>query len=127
MDVKAREGDLYRVIRVFGCEFALYYGYYDERERQSQYSEPIPIYPDFHALPRYTADGYPFVTAMQDACRHFTGAHAEDGCHGCAHYRHGEEFLGICCHRERRQCPKTMTEHIIMNKRPNNNMEETNA
>lgn len=122
MDVKAREGDLYRVLRVFGREFALHYGYYDERERESRYSEPIPIYPDFHAFPQYTEDGHPFVTAMQDACEHFRGEHPEDGCHGCAHYRHGEEFLGICQHQERRRCHTA--EYTMMNKHPNNDMEE---
>ena len=122
MDVKAREGDLYRVIRTFGHEFALCYGYYDERERDSRYGELLPIYPDFHASPQYTEDGYPFVTAMQDACEHFTGDDPEDGCHGCAHYRHGEEFLGICCHDGRR-CP--MTEYTGMENQPNNTMEET--
>ena len=123
MDVKAREGDLYRVIRAFGHEFALRYGYYDERERDSRYGELLPIYPDFHASPQYTEDGYPFVTAMQDACEHFTGDYPEDGCHGCVCYRHGEEFLGICRHKERRRHPET--EYTMMNDQPNNNMEET--
>lgn len=101
MDVKAREGDLYRVICAFGREFALHYGYYDECERTSRYGEPVPIYPDFRATPCYTADGRPFVTAMQDACEHHEGGDREDGCHGCRHYEQCEEFLGVCKHTKR--------------------------
>ena len=113
MNGRPREGELYRVLCVFGREFRLYYGYYDERERQSRYSEPIPIYPDFRASPQHTEQGQPFVTAMQDACEHFSGERREDGCHGCEHYCHGEEFIGLCKHKARQQ-------------NTHSNMEETN-
>ncbi|MBQ8351208.1 MAG: hypothetical protein IJY20_04080 [Clostridia bacterium] len=103
MQRAAREGELYKVLTVFGISFPLYYGYYDERERDSRYSEPIPIYPDFIKQPRYTANGLPFVTAMQSVCPHYKGQSPEDGCHTCSHYQSGEEFLGICLHEGNRE------------------------
>ena len=62
------EGDLYKVLEAFGKRFEIKYGYYEDFERSDQ--DPIPIYPDFQSNPEYTADGSPFVTQMQDMCRH---------------------------------------------------------
>ena len=42
-----RDGDLYKTVTVHGKTFELRYGYYEEYERESLFSEPIPIYPDF--------------------------------------------------------------------------------
>ena len=61
---KYREGDLYRVLNVHGTAFPLYYGYYEDSERNSPSAEPIPIYPDFLKDPKYTMHGHPFVTKM---------------------------------------------------------------
>lgn len=96
MSERIKEGDLYKMVRVFGVDFELRYGYYDDTERESRYNDPIPIYPDFKRAPRYSEEGYPFVTAMQDACEDFRGRDPESGCYGCSHFRHGEELLGIC-------------------------------
>ena len=96
MSEKITEGALYKRVSVFGVDFELRYGYYDDAERNSRYNDPIPIYPDFRRKPRYSEEGYPFVTAMQDACEHFAGSDREGGCFGCSHFRHGEELLGIC-------------------------------
>ena len=93
---KIRDGDLYKVITVFGKTFELYYGYYDESERYGKYHEPIPIYPSFIQDPLYTGDGYPFVTAMQDICPHFQGSEGEDSCFACRHFVAGEELIGVC-------------------------------
>lgn len=95
-----KEGEIYREIDLHGKRFIIRYGYYDERERQSAYNEPIPIFPDFIALPVYTDDGYPFVTAIQDTCACFEGRCDEDGCHGCKYYECGDDLIGIC------KCPK---------------------
>lgn len=62
MHRKAKEGDLYKILEVFGTRFELYYGYYDEFERFSPFGEPIPIYPDFLSKPIYTMEGVPYVT-----------------------------------------------------------------
>ena len=97
MDSKPREGDVYKVLTAFGKSFTLRYGYYEERERESKWAEPMPIYPDFLKDPTYTEVGEPFVTGQ------FVGKNREDGCFGCEYYRKGDEFLGICvCIRNRK-------------------------
>ncbi|MBQ7343729.1 MAG: hypothetical protein IJW53_03070 [Clostridia bacterium] len=101
---KIRDGDLYKVIRVFGVEFALYYGYYDERDREARFNEPIPIYPNFYDTPAYAADGSPFATEMQDACEYYEGRPDEDTCLFCPHFTRGDEMIGICkCGVRRKQ------------------------
>ena len=34
-----KEGDLYKVITIYGKTFELYYGYYEEKDRYSKYNE----------------------------------------------------------------------------------------
>lgn len=120
-----QEGTLYKILQVQGSVFELYYGYYEERDRQNPAVEPMPIYPDFLNKPQYTGDGYAFVTKMQDACRHYEGKaiHCRD-CGECAYYFHGQELLGICtCQANRRlpvpadahSVPKETTEKTIRN------------
>lgn len=104
---KIRDGDLYKVVTVFGKSFELYYGYYDELEKSSKYTEPIPIYPSFIHEPLYTADGYPFATEMQDICSHFCGSDGEDSCFACRHFQKGEELIGICkCEKRKKSIEK---------------------
>lgn len=92
-----REGDLYKEFTLHGHTFSLYYGYYEERERENPAAEPMPIYPDFLKEPRYTADGFPFVTKMQDACKHYKGRRGKfSECAECEYYLHGDELLGLC-------------------------------
>ena len=97
---KHLDGDIYKRITVFGVSFELKYGYYEEYERQS--GEPVPIYPDFIGEPMYTKDGQPFVTAMQNACMHFSGEDKSLGCYGCKHFSEGEDLIGICRNDKRR-------------------------
>ena len=97
-----KEGDLYKVIHIFGHSFELRYGYYSDTERHGRYSEAVHIYPDFRTVPLYTQDGYPFVTQMQDICRHYDGKENCDDCYSCRHYCHGDDLLGICICRENR-------------------------
>lgn len=100
---KIRDGDLYKVVTVAGVSFELYYGYYDEIERESRFTEPIPIYPSFIDEPVYTDGGYPFATEMQDVCEHFLGRDGEDSCYACRHFVKGDELIGICrCEARRR-------------------------
>ena len=99
-----RDGDLYKVITLYGKRFELRYGYYEEFERSR--GEPIPIYPDFREAPCYTDDGYPFVTAMQTPCEEHCGGDPEYGCHDCLYYKQEEDLLGICvCERNKIQNP----------------------
>lgn len=112
METRAREGDLYKILSICGKNFPLYYGYYDERDRYSKYNDPIPIYPDFSADPQYTAEGIPFVTAMQDACEHYAGHDREGNCESCLHYHECEDLIGICrC--DRRKAAADETDHRI--------------
>ena len=96
-----REGDLYKTLEIFGRRFALYYGYYEEYERERG-EHPIPIYPDFCENPVYTEDGYPFVTQMQAACDRFGDGREDRFCVDCPHYRDGEDLIGICLCEERK-------------------------
>lgn len=96
-----REGELYKELTVHDHTFLIYYGYYEQCDRDDPAVEPMPIYPDFAREPLFTDEGFPFVTKMQDACAHYrgrVGRHAD--CGDCSYYRHGEELLGVCT------CPK---------------------
>lgn len=97
------EGTLYRVIDLHGCQFPIYYGYYDELDRNNPTVDPMPVYPDFIKSPRFTSEGYRFVTKMQDACNYYIGSLVkEKECAECSHYCHGEDLVGICkCQRMR--------------------------
>ena len=96
-----KEGDLFKIIQLYGTTFEIRYGFYEERDRHNRYAEPMEIYPDFIKNPQHTSDGTPFVTAMQNPCALFKGKKDEDStCDDCAFYQHCEEMLGICA------CPK---------------------
>ncbi len=96
-----KEGDLFKIIELGGKSFEIRYGFYEERDRHTQYAEPIPIYPNFEKESQYTDDGIPFVTAMQSPCSCFSGKKDENSvCEDCSYYRRGDELLGTCT------CPK---------------------
>lgn len=96
-----QEGDLFKRLEVHGRIFEIFYGYYEEFERENPTIDPMPIYPDFYKAPLYTKDGFPFVTKMQDGCDCFEGAAGKVAeCAECRYYQHGDELLGICI------CPK---------------------
>ena len=99
-----REGDLFKIIKISNHTFEIKYGYYDESDRQSKYSEPIPIFPDFIKNPVYTLEGHAFVTHMQDKCKYFKGDLRQDSCFDCLHFKTGEDLIGICtCALNRRK------------------------
>lgn len=102
---KPKEGDLYKVITAHGKTFELYYGYYEEIDRQNPNVAPMEIYPDFLNTPQYTADGIPFVTAMQKPCSHFKGeTDIDNTCYQCGYYEKCEELLGVCrCKAKRKK------------------------
>lgn len=107
-DVKApahKEGDLFKKLLVFGEDFEIFYGYYEDFERQNKEIEPMPIYPDFLKDPKHTADGFPFVTKMQDGCKNYKGRpNRYTECAECEFYKHGDDFIGICI------CPQNKAE-----------------
>ena len=96
-----KEGELYREVELYGRTFALYYGYYEECDRQNPLCEPIVIYPDFQKEPVYTDEGEPFVTMMQDVCESYNGnaePTTDTTCAECKYFGHGEEWFGVCKH-----------------------------
>lgn len=94
-----KEGDLFKVIELYGEKFEIRYGYYEDFERQN---EPIEIYPDFKKDPVYTFDGYPFITLMQDICEHYRkcGEDSDLDCSSCIFMERGDELIAVC------RCPK---------------------
>ncbi len=101
-----KEGDLYKEVTVFGTTFRLLYGYYENFERESPFNDPLPIYPDFIKNPHYTKEGHPLVTAMQNACPHYSKPEDEDSsCSDCVFFQKGEELFGLC------QCPQNKLSH----------------
>ncbi len=100
-----KEGELFKIIQLFGKTFEIRYGFYEERDRHTPYAEPIAIYPDFAKEPLHTDDGTPFVTEMQSPCNCFNGKmDVNSVCGDCSHYRRGDELLGTCT------CPKNKKE-----------------
>lgn len=97
-----KEGDIFKTIILHGKSFELRYGYYEDFERESEFGEPIPIYPDFLKSPQYSNEGYPFVTQMQEKCSDAIIFQNGDCCTDCIYYHHGEELLGLCkCEKKR--------------------------
>ncbi len=97
-----REGDIYRQITVGGHDFTIRYGFYTDADRLS--GDPIPIWPCFIECPRWTYDGYPLITRIQDACEDYLVAQGEgEGwCADCTYCHQECEQLGICrCERRR--------------------------
>lgn len=91
---KIRDGDLYKIINLHGHRFELRYGYYEDFEREK--GEPVPIFPNFKDNPVYTSEGFPFVTQMQELCKHGNSPFEEGCCVDCVHYSQGEDLIGIC-------------------------------
>lgn len=92
-----QEGELYRTLALEGNEFPIYYGYYEQCDRENPEVEPMPIYPNFREHPQYTPQGWPYVTQMQDACQRYNGPPGEEQeCAECRYFRSGVELLGTC-------------------------------
>ena len=95
--VAPREGDVHEVVRVGGHSFTILYGYYTSAERQN--TDPLPIYPCFITEPRFTPEGQPLVTRIQDACEHYSIGKEGDGdgwCADCRHFSGTHSTIGIC-------------------------------
>lgn len=102
MNSTFKEGEIYKIINVGEKTFEIKYGYYSEDERHSEFSEAIPIYPNFKKNPEYTAEGFPIVTQMQDVCEHYEGWTEGDDCFGCKYYCDAVDLIGICkCEKNR--------------------------
>ena len=97
------EGELYKQFELRGRTFTLYYGYYEECDRQNPLCEPIVIYPNFLKEPIFTDSGEPFATVVQDVCTSYKGEAkrtADTTCCECNYFQRGEDWIGICT------CPK---------------------
>ena len=96
-----REGELYRVVQTYGHTFELRYGYYEECDRSGP---PDVLYPNLIEEPRYSQEGYPLATRMQDACPYFLSKQkrrADPICGECRYFCPGEDWFGICTKRRR--------------------------
>ncbi len=92
-----KEGDLYKEITISEKTFKIFYGYYEDFERESQFNDPMPIYPDFIKEPHYTPEGIPIVTAMQNVCEFYNGKNDEDCCCAdCVFFKESVELFGFC-------------------------------
>lgn len=97
-----KEGELYKQLTVAGHSFELRYGYYEESERDL--CPPVVLYPNLIADPRYSAEGYPLVTHVQDACEHCRTADEQEAywCSDCIHYSREHREIGVCRCEHRR-------------------------
>ena len=98
-----REGDLFKRLILYGKEFEIRYGYYEEIDRRH---EPIPIYPNFLTSPQYTPDGYPFVTLMQNVCKQYAPLRESDDndCGNCRFVERSDELIAVCkCAKNQRK------------------------
>ena len=95
-----KEGELFKELSVFGKSFKIYYGYYEDFEREGRYNEPMPIYPDLTKERISTDDGNLIVTAIQEVCDSFSGKKDADvdGCIDCQFYAHCDDLFGVCLH-----------------------------
>lgn len=99
-----REGDVHEVAFVGGHNFMIRYGYYTEEDRKT--SDPIPIYPCFIQNPKFTPEGQPLITRIQDACEHYAAEESgEQWCADCIHGKSWNGEIGICHCQHRRQEP----------------------
>jgi len=60
--MQEKEKHLHKVYQVGDHSFPVY------REYDEQLDKSYPAFPDFEKCPEYTAEGRPFVTAVQDSC-----------------------------------------------------------
>ena len=66
-------------------------------------------HPDFEESPRYTPNGYPWVTAMQEGCSHSVNKYVDGKrcmeCGSCHYFMQEQEhdLIGICSHRKWRK------------------------
>ncbi len=100
------EGELYKIVDVHGVEFSLYYGFYEDCDRDNPLVDPMPIYPDLKANPRYTDDGRMIVTRMQDSCENYKGdtkRSSDTTCAECKYFCRSEEWFGICTFSKNRR------------------------
>ena len=67
-------------------------------------------YPDFEETPRYTENGWPWVTAMQDGCPHGINRYSQEerclDCGSCQFFRQEQQsdLVGICSNEKQRLC-----------------------
>lgn len=86
----------WKILRVGGREFRIY------REYDELVEHDVGIYPDFEANPEYTAEGRPFVTALQESCPHGYSGDERDpdpqDCSGCVWFymESPTDAIGVC-------------------------------
>ncbi len=97
-------GALYKTIEIDGARLDIYYGFYNEREKELGY-DPTPIYPNLDKNPQYTKNGLPIVAVYKDTCEHFNSLPKTieiDGCINCKYFDKKEDCIGLCRCEHRR-------------------------
>lgn len=76
----------------------------------SQCQRHFGEYPDFEESPRYTGNGWPWVTAMQESCQHSINKYDfQERCMDCGSCQYfvqeqDHDLIGICYHENQRRC-----------------------
>ncbi len=99
-----KEGDIYKILSVGEHIFELRYGYYESFERER--GEPVVLYPDLKSNSLYDHEGCRIVTAVQDACEHYSALknrEQEGVCSECIYYPESDTDIGICTCKETRR------------------------
>ena len=103
------EGEIYEVIEIAGYKFEILCGYYTKQDKKA--GLVLPIYPDFIKDPKYTKEGFPLATCMQDSCRYYDvipNSDIEDKCIDCKYFENEiRKAIGIC------KCKKRMKNNVI--------------
>ncbi|NMP38065.1 MAG: hypothetical protein GX051_08120 [Clostridiales bacterium] len=107
------EGELYGVFTVAGHTITVYYGYMDERDRETELIQGdniVPVTPDFLKNPLYDENGAPLVTDIQDTCEFYapeSPEEPEEWCRDCKYFPPDKPKIGVCLCENRRCKEKT--------------------
>lgn len=97
------EGEIYEVIEIAGYKFDILCGYRTKQDKKA--GVVLPIYPNFIKSPKYTNEGYPLVTCMQNSCRHYEvipDSDIENKCIDCKYFNSElRNVIGICKAKKR--------------------------
>ncbi len=91
-----RKKHLHKIYQVGDHHFPVY------QEYDEQMGESYPVFPDFEVCPEYTAQGRPFVTAVQESCPYAKARNLEETPSDCSDcewfFREHTHYdpIGIC-------------------------------
>ena len=99
-DEKHSPGELYKVERIGGHTFHVYYGYVNGSVNEA---DIIPLYPDLIKEEVYVEEGehigWRIACSLNDACECYRarpGFFDDNTCMDCNYYTGGNSFMAIC-------------------------------